>query len=93
MLEWIFFAAFLWLQYEDARTTNIGVDNGGIELNKVIAWLMQRIGKWWVAVKFPAVLLMAYAAISGAWLVLLIANAAYIYVVWNNHQVIDRQKY
>lgn len=87
---WILFTAIALLQLIDIVTTVLALSKGAIEANKLVAWLMARIGRIpALAISKLALLALLLAAalyapsVYLAWVMVLIVGG-YICVVINN---------
>ena len=56
----ILIAAFKVLQVLDVYTTNKVINQGGVESNPIMAWIMSKLGKSWLVAKFGLSAAVAY---------------------------------
>jgi len=76
---------FIIAQFADILTTLNGMANGAREVNPLLAWIMDRVGKGWVLLKLLVALPVAgYLWHSDQFIILVIVTVATLAVALNN---------
>ena len=87
----IFLAFCILCHVLDVISTNLALSRPNTaEGNKLVAWLMSKLGRFWWVYKLPIIALLIYYHEAAAFFALL--HLLYVWVIWNNLKIYGQGK-
>lgn len=84
----ILFILFIVLTVGDVLTTKKALEDGHVEANPVVEWIMEKTGKYWWLSKVIPITAFYFLVTEGHFKTAFVLNLFYLLAVYHNYRVI-----